>query len=105
MQKILIFAPTAATRKLYQQTLVTRDRDLYTAKDAVELFVQLSLFEIDTIVLVHEGHEHEFNLILAVVKKKYDFKRVIVVSLSHRQKWYERYPSTRAFFESLEQDQ
>lgn len=104
MQKILIFAPSAATRKLYQQTLLTRDREIYTAKDAVELFVQLSVFEIDTIVLVDEGQVHEFNLILEVMKKKYDHKRLIVISMERRaQKWFERYPSTRAFFASLEQ--
>lgn len=103
MQKVLIFAPTAATRKLYQQTLDSRDRDFYLAKDAVELFVQLSLFEIDTIILVDEGNVHEFNLILEVMKKKYDHRRIIVVSLTHRQKWYERYPSTRAFFATLEE--
>lgn len=104
MQKVLIFAPTAATRKLYHQTLVTRDREVYSAKDAVELFVQLVLFEIDTVILVDEGKQHEFNLMLDVLKKKYDFKRIIVVSAEHRaKKWYERFASTRAFFASLEE--
>ncbi len=83
--------------------LSKKERDMYLAKDAVELFMQLSVFEIDTIILIHEGREHEFQLILEVMRKKYDHRRIVVVSMNHRQKWYERYASTRNFFATLEE--
>ncbi len=80
MQNILIYAKTAATRKLYHQTLSKRDIETYRAKDAAEVFLLLATFEIDTVILVDEGAMYDLEMIIDVLHKKYDQKRIILVS-------------------------
>lgn len=104
MQNVIVYAPSAATRKLYHQTLIKRDCDVYKAKDMAEVLVLLATFEIDSVVLVDEGRQqHELGLILDLILKKYDYKRIIFVTpLDKNIPGVERFASTRDFFEYIE---
>ena len=65
MQNVIVYAPSAATRKLYHLTLSKRDLDVCKAKDMAEVLVLVATFEVDSVVLVDEGLEqHELNLII-----------------------------------------
>lgn len=102
MQNALVFAPTAATRKLYHQTLAKRDIQTFSAKDMVEALLLLACFDIDTVILVEEGSIHEMDLLLEVLNKKYDHKRVILISPSRQPpRGVECYGSTRDFLALL----
>lgn len=102
MNRVLVYAPNGATRKLYQKTLFSREREIILVKDGVEFFLSLLTFDIDTLILIDEGHLHEMQLMLEVIAKKYNQKRVIVISWEIRvPKGLERYSTTRAFFEKL----
>lgn len=102
MRFVLIYAPTAATRTLYHRTLTKRDIETYRAKDLAEAMLQLAVFPIDTVIAVDEGHEHELNMLLEILREKYDEKRVIVVSMTKSVPHFERYASTSDFFRVLE---
>lgn len=98
MQNVLIYAKTAASRKLYHRTLSKREIETFRAKDAAEVFLFLASFEIDTVILVDEGAIHELNMVLEVLIKKYDHKRVILISPTRRApRGMECYGSSRDF--------
>lgn len=101
MQNILIYSPTAATRKLYHQTLVKREYDTYRAKDIAELLLLLVTFEIDTVIVVDEGtKKHELNMILDILAKKFDYKQIYFISPEPRKLvGITRVASTREFFD------
>lgn len=103
MQNVIVYASSAATRKLYHQTLSKRDCDVYKAKDMAEVLVLIATFEIDSIVLVDEGRQqHELQLIIDLLLKKYDYKRVILVTPVEKDiRGIERYASTRDFFDYI----
>jgi hypothetical protein len=103
MQNVIVYAPSAATRKLYHQTLSKRDCDVYKTKDMAEVLVLIATFEIDSIVLVDEGkQQHELNLIMDLLLKKYDYKRIILISPVNKEtRGVERYASTRDFFDYI----
>ncbi len=103
MQNVVVYAASAATRKLYHQTLTKRDIDVYKAKDLAEVLILLATFEIDSVVIVDEGkNQHEQNLILDLVRQRYDYKRLILVSPIEKSiEGVERYASTRDFFDYI----
>ena len=106
MQRVLVYAPTGATRKLYQKNLFSRDREIILAKDPAEFFLSLVIFEIDTLIMVDEGKQHDWNMMIEVVRKKYDHKRCITITLDTKViRGFERYSSTRAFFLALQREQ
>jgi hypothetical protein len=105
MQHVLVFAPIAATRTLYSQELMRHHIIPYPVKDPAELFLQLVTFEIDTLVLVDEDSTYHISVVLDVLKRKYEHKRVIVVSPVALPRWvprhFERLASTQDFFDLL----
>lgn len=103
MQNVLVYAPTSATRKLYHQTLAKREIQTYLAKDMVEALLLLASFDIDTVILVEEGSIHEMDVMLEVMNKKFNHKRLILISPSRQPpRGMECYGSTRDFIELLE---
>ena len=102
MRYVLIYASTAATRSLYHRTLVKRDIETYRAKDFAEAVLQLAVFPIDTVILVDEGREHELNMLMEVLREKYDEKRIILISMTKTSNYFERYASTSDFFRELD---
>lgn len=106
MHRVLVYAPTSATRKLYQKNLFSREREILVSKDAAEFFLALVTFEIDTLILVDEGKQHEWNMLLEIIHKKYDHKRCITITMNSRViRGFERFSSTRAFFQSLQREE
>jgi hypothetical protein len=103
MQNVVIFAPTSATRKLYHQSLSKRDYHTHRAANLAELLLILVTFEIDTIILVDEGKLlHEFDLALSILYRKFNSKRVILVSpVMEGTPQTELYGSSRDFFDSV----
>jgi len=101
MQHALIFATSSATRKLYQKTLISREITPYIARSGAEVFLQLATFEIDTIIMVDEGKLYDIDLIIKVMAKRYDDKRLILISPSEEFAVSERYANTQAFFDIL----
>lgn len=101
MQHTLIFATSAATRKLYQKNLISRDIAPYIARTAAEVFLQLATFEIDTIILIDEGKLYDLDIILKVLDRRYNDKRIILVSPNEELTVPERYPTTPEFFDIL----
>ncbi len=84
MQNVVIFAPTSATRKLYHHTLSKREYQTYRVADLAELLLVLVSFEIDTIILVDEGKNlHEIDLAVDIISRKFDKKRLIIISATH----------------------
>jgi hypothetical protein len=101
MQQTLIFATSAATRKLYQKTLISRDITPYIARSAAEVFLQLATFEIDTIIMIDEGKFYDLDIILKVLDRRYNDKRIILISPNEDFDVPERYPTTPEFFDIL----
>jgi len=101
MQHALIFATSSATRKLYQKTLISREITPYIARSGAEVFLQLATFEIDTVIMVDEGKLYDIDLIVKVMAKRYDDKRLILISPSDEFSVNERYANTQAFFDIL----
>lgn len=103
MQNIVVFAPTSATRKLYHQFLSKREYQVHRVADLAELLLVLVTFEVDTVILIDEGRQlHELSLSMEIIKKKYDRKRVILVStMQDYPRGIERYPSSTDFFDRV----
>lgn len=101
MTNVLVYAKTAATRKLYHQILSKRDIETFRAKDGAEVFLILATFEVDTIVLVDEGALGELETVLEVIEKRYDQKRRIIISpVRSSSRGAEYFSSNRDFFAS-----
>lgn len=103
MQNVVVFAPTSATRKLYHQSLSKRDYTVHRVADLAELLLVLVTFEIDTVILIDEGKQlHELDSALEILGRKFDSKRVILVSAEHKgTRQTERFGSSHDFFDNV----
>lgn len=103
MQNVVVFAPTSATRKLYHLSLSKREYNVHRVADLAELLLVLVTFEIDTVILVDEGKMlHELETALEILPRKFDSKRVILVSTDYaKNRHVERFASTTEFFDNI----
>lgn len=103
MQNVVVFAPTSATRKLYHHSLTKREYTVHKVADLAELLLVLVTFEIDTVILIDEGKQlHELEVALDILQRKFDSKRVILVSAQHKgTPQVERFGSTHDFFDNI----
>lgn len=101
MTTALVLAFQAETRQYFFSALTQAGYSAYRAKDAAEALLHLVAFEIDTVILVDEGEFHDIQVVARVLHKRFNHKKLIMISPNFRPDGFLLYSSVESFFESL----